>query len=657
MKKNSSYLIAAFLTAMLSMSNTQTNVHAQAYTDVVYASKSPSNKLDVYFPSSGTGPFPTIIMIHGGGYSGGDKGGESTWANSMVSRGFAVASINYRLSGEAIFPAQIYDVKAAIRYLKANASTYLMDTNKFATWGESAGGGLAALASTSGGDTIVEDMTMGNSNHTSKVKACVDFSCPIDFLTMNSQLIKEGFTTYQDHDTATSPESVLVGGKIQTKKALCNEYNPGSYASSDDGYFWLEYGTADNGVPYLQGVELADSLSEYIPANRILLHIIAGAGHVDSKFFTDANLDSIAYFLAGALNITNNKMSITKVYASSSNAVKVIFNGPVGSSAENAANYSGIGTILAVTRSANLDTVTLSLAKPLINGNSYVLSIANIKDSSGYKTLDTSSYTIIYNNSLANMVITEIMYMYKSSDKSQMGPNASGTETGDSLQYVELYNNSGEAASLGGYILVHNSNSNPSTLYQFPGGTTIEAKSFTVYAKNSKAVENFFGISNVFQWLSGQSFSNTGDYLGLINTVGNVIDSFNYGTTSSGSTGTMPSDTSHTMSSDTSHMMPSDTSHIMPSDTTHTMPSDTMHNVPSGGTTTYKTIYSIVLCDVSSDNSKSSNWSDATDSVGTINSVSIYGNPGKGCPEAKDTTKVTGVSSVSSGNASLILLS
>ena len=148
-----------------------TNVQAQTYSNVVYASKSSSNKLDIYIPSTGTGPFPTIVIIHGGGFSGGDKGPESRYANAMVSRGFAVACINYRLSNEAIFPAQIYDVKAAIRFLKAHASTYSMDTSKFATWGESAGGGLASLAGTSGDDSIVEDMTMGNSNYTSNSKS------------------------------------------------------------------------------------------------------------------------------------------------------------------------------------------------------------------------------------------------------------------------------------------------------------------------------------------------------------------------------------------------------------------------------------------------------------------------------------------------------
>ncbi len=271
-------------------------VQAQTYPDVVYASKSSSNKLDVYIPTTGKAPYPTIIIVHGGGFSGGDKWPESNYAKAMVSRGFAVACINYRLSNEAKFPAQIYDVKAAIRFLKANAYAYSMDTTRFATWGESAGGGLAALAGTSGGVSVMEDMTMGNSNYTSKVKASVILSGCIDFLTMNNQWKELGVNGY-DYDASTSYASGLVGGAIQTKKALCNEFNAETYITPDDGYFWLEHGTADNTIPYLQAKIFADSLTKVIPSGRVSLNIRSGAGHVDDKFYTNSNLDSIASFL------------------------------------------------------------------------------------------------------------------------------------------------------------------------------------------------------------------------------------------------------------------------------------------------------------------------------------------------------------------------
>ncbi|MFA6404380.1 MAG: alpha/beta hydrolase [Salinivirgaceae bacterium] len=277
-------------------------IQAQTFTDVIYTSKSPSNKLDVYIPTTGKALYPTIIIIHGGGFSGGDKGPESRFAKAMVSRGFAVACINYRSSNEAKFPAQIYDVKAAIRFLKAKAADYSMDTTRFATWGESAGGGLAALAGTSGDVSAVEDRSMGNSNYTSKVKASVVLSGCIDFLTMNNQWKELGETNGYDYNASTSYASVFMGGAIQTKKELCKDFNAETYITPDDGYFWLEHGTADNTIPYLQAKVFADSLIKVIPSGRVSLHIIDGARHVDDKFFTNNNLDSIASFLKTAFS-------------------------------------------------------------------------------------------------------------------------------------------------------------------------------------------------------------------------------------------------------------------------------------------------------------------------------------------------------------------
>jgi len=90
--------------------------------DVAYATKSQAQKLDIYIPDEGEGPFPVILSIHGGAFKSGDKGdGQVIPMLEGIKRGYAVVSINYRLSGEAIFPAQIYDVKAAVRWIRANA--------------------------------------------------------------------------------------------------------------------------------------------------------------------------------------------------------------------------------------------------------------------------------------------------------------------------------------------------------------------------------------------------------------------------------------------------------------------------------------------------------------------------------------------------------
>ena len=107
--------------------------------------------LDLFVPARRSGPVPLIIFVHGGGWIGGTKDNCPPLRAGFTDRGFAVASINYRLSSDAIFPAQIEDCKAAVRWLRAHATEYGLDPEHFAAWGSSAGGQLVALLGTSGG--------------------------------------------------------------------------------------------------------------------------------------------------------------------------------------------------------------------------------------------------------------------------------------------------------------------------------------------------------------------------------------------------------------------------------------------------------------------------------------------------------------------------
>lgn len=154
--------------------------------DVAYASTSAAQKLDIYLPA-GNGPFPVVVVIHGGGFMVGDKANPAL-GDALLDAGYAVASVNYRLAAEAKYPAQIQDVKAAVRFLRANAAKYNLDPRRFAAFGQSAGGNLAATLGTSCGVAALEGAELGHADQSSCVQAVVDWFGPTDFLQMDKQL-------------------------------------------------------------------------------------------------------------------------------------------------------------------------------------------------------------------------------------------------------------------------------------------------------------------------------------------------------------------------------------------------------------------------------------------------------------------------------------
>jgi len=225
-------------------------------------------KLDLYLPKS-TGPLPLIINIHGGAFRMGSK--EMGVPTEYLSRGYAVASINYRLSQHAVFPAQIEDCKAAVRWLRANAPKYGLDPNRFAAMGSSAGGHLAAMLGTTGD---VSEFDVGaNLDQSSVVQAVVDHFGPTDFLQMDSHRLPNG----QLHDPADSPESQLVGGPIQENKDKTARANPITYVTRNDPPFLICHGDADPLVPHHQSELLVAALEKAgVP---VTFYTVKGGGH------------------------------------------------------------------------------------------------------------------------------------------------------------------------------------------------------------------------------------------------------------------------------------------------------------------------------------------------------------------------------------------
>lgn len=269
-------------------------------TDVPYVTGSTlaSQTLDVYLPATGKGPFPVIVAIHGGGFKFGDKNsGEVNNELVGLTKGYAVISVNYRLSGEAPFPGAVYDVKAAIRFIKANASKYNLDANKIAAFGDSAGANLAAMLGTSAGVSTVEDLSMGNADQTSNVQAVVDFYGPINFTTMDAENAASGVANAQVHSTPTSFESAYMGADITTIPDQVKLANPTTYITSDDSPFFIENGTLDPNVPTQQSVDFAAALAKVIGEDKVTYTQLQGALHGGDQFDAADNLEKVYSFL------------------------------------------------------------------------------------------------------------------------------------------------------------------------------------------------------------------------------------------------------------------------------------------------------------------------------------------------------------------------
>lgn len=177
-------------------------------------------RLDFYEPLAGEGPAPLIIWIHGGGWRGGTRAGTGPTLG-FREHGYAVASVDYRLTGQAgqwgsepvVWPAQAHDVKAAVRWLRDNAEPLGVDPCAFIAWGSSAGGHLAAVLGTSNGDPFLEGGVGDHAAASSDVQLAVDYYGPSDLLLMNFDVTTPPGSMI-DHDAVNSPESFLLGSEI-----------------------------------------------------------------------------------------------------------------------------------------------------------------------------------------------------------------------------------------------------------------------------------------------------------------------------------------------------------------------------------------------------------------------------------------------------------
>jgi acetyl esterase/lipase len=258
---------------------------AHAVYNLAYASASPTERLDLYLPASGTGPAPVVVWVHGGGWRVGDKSSIKSYFNpslappkphacndivevqvpdlaTLNAKGYAVAAVNYRLAQDPI--AAVRDAKAAVRFLRAGATRYGLDPDRFAVWGDSAGGYSAIMLGVTGArPTAFDDPALGNAAVPATVQAVVDWFGPTDSSSMPGNVGADA-----------SPYTYLTAGSAPPP-------------------FMIAHGDADCVVPVGQSRHLSRALTA--AGGSATLAVLPGAGHEDPAFMRTQMAPTLAF--------------------------------------------------------------------------------------------------------------------------------------------------------------------------------------------------------------------------------------------------------------------------------------------------------------------------------------------------------------------------
>ena len=232
--------------------------------DITYATVDGEElKLDLSRPKDVKGPLPCVVVIHGGGWGAGNRKGHDNITWELASRGFVAATVSYRFAPKHPFPAQIQDVKAAVRFLRGNAGKYNVDPAKVGAVGFSAGAHLSLLLGVMDKGDGLDDVGEYR-DQPSKVQAVVSYFGPTDLLAPYPEVTKPILEKF-------------LGGPVEQKHELAKRASPVTYVSAGDAPTLLFQGTKDPLVPYDQAVRMADALTKAGVPGRV--ELIFGVGH------------------------------------------------------------------------------------------------------------------------------------------------------------------------------------------------------------------------------------------------------------------------------------------------------------------------------------------------------------------------------------------
>ena len=247
--------------------------------------------LDIYLPPDAKGKIPLVVFIHGGGWLSNDKYADMGYMKKtvaeIISNGFALASIDYRFSTQAVFPAQIQDCNRAISFLYDNADKYGFDTNRFAVMGFSAGGHLASMVGLSDNNEVKSFFIPGTSSSFS-FKAVVDFYGPAELI------------LFPGSDDEKSPEGLLIGAAPLTRPDLAKAASPVTYVDENDPPFLIIHGEKDELVSTKHSRLLSSWLNVAGVQNELV--IVKDAPHFGVMFDADEVREKVLNFLIMHLN-------------------------------------------------------------------------------------------------------------------------------------------------------------------------------------------------------------------------------------------------------------------------------------------------------------------------------------------------------------------
>lgn len=266
--------------------------------DIEYASQSDEQKLDLYLPPKTEGSVPLLAFIHGGAFIGGDKADMQVSVYfGLLNRGYAVASIGYRLAPGAHFPVPLQDCKAAIRYLKAHAAEYGIDPARIALAGGSSGANFTLMIASTPHTDFLEDKSMGNPGYDASVQCAIATYPPTDFTRLGEMRADLGLGEMDPGDVNV-PEFKYMGGTMNDLS--CEEFqkaNPTSYVTPQIPPLLVKHGADDPIVPCRQSLLFAEKVRGIAGPERIDYEIVPGAQHADPPFKTAAYLEEVAGFL------------------------------------------------------------------------------------------------------------------------------------------------------------------------------------------------------------------------------------------------------------------------------------------------------------------------------------------------------------------------